>query len=75
MEYIFYFVGLLCGYSYFLYPLILKFMPARKTRWQMLCGTMAYPALSLIITVHNEEERIHEKLENTLLIDYPDGPS
>ncbi len=29
------------------------------------------PELSLIITVHNEEARVHEKLENTLQIDYP----
>ncbi|MCK5661850.1 MAG: glycosyltransferase, partial [Thiotrichaceae bacterium] len=29
------------------------------------------PALSLIITVHNEAGRIREKLENTLQIDYP----
>ena len=71
MKYIFYFSGLLCGYSYFLYPLILKFAPARKAREAVASGAMTYPALSLIITVHNEEERIHEKLENTLLIDYP----
>ena len=73
MEHIFYFVALLCGYSYFLYPLILKFAPARKARASGASGTMAYPALSLIITAHNEEERIQEKLENSLLIDYPDG--
>ena len=29
------------------------------------------PELSLIITVHNEEARIREKLENTLNIEYP----
>ena len=71
MKYLFYFSGLLCGYSYFLYPLILKLAPARKDRMADAGGNMPYPALSLIITVHNEEERIHEKLENTLLIDYP----
>ena len=73
MEHIFYFVALLCVYSYFLYPLILKFLPARKPRVSGASGTMEYPALSLIITAHNEEERIHEKLENSLLIDYPDN--
>jgi glycosyltransferase involved in cell wall biosynthesis len=71
MKYILYFAGLLCGYSYFLYPLFLKFTPARKARSTVASGRMEYPALSLIITVHNEEARIHEKLENTLLIDYP----
>ena len=74
MKYIFYLSGLLSGYSYFLYPLILKFMPARKARASDdASGTMAYPALSLIVTAHNEEERIREKLENSLLIDYPHG--
>ena len=72
MTYLLYFSGLLCVYSYFLYPLILKFAPTRKTRPSDAHGTMAYPALSLMITVHNEEERIREKLENTLLIDYPE---
>ena len=32
---------------------------------------MALPKLSLIITVHNEENRIREKLENSLEIEYP----
>jgi glycosyltransferase involved in cell wall biosynthesis len=74
MKYIFYLSGVLSGYSYFLYPLILKFTPARKVRASDdASGNMAYPALSLIITAHNEEERIREKLENSLLIDYPDG--
>ncbi|MGB7933035.1 MAG: glycosyltransferase [Gammaproteobacteria bacterium] len=71
MKYILYFAGLLCSYSYFLYPVILKFTPARKARVRVASGRMEYPALSLIITVHNEEARIHEKLENTLLLDYP----
>jgi cellulose synthase/poly-beta-1,6-N-acetylglucosamine synthase-like glycosyltransferase len=71
MEHYFYFVALLCGYSYFLYPLILKLAPARKARAAGASGDMQCPALTLIITVHNEEKRIHEKLENTLLIDYP----
>ena len=73
MEHIFSFVALLCGYSYFLYPLILKFLPVRKARSAHTSGHTSYPALSLIITAHNEAERIHEKLENSLLIDYPDG--
>ena len=71
MKYLFYFSGLLCGYSYFLYPLILKLSPARKTRVAVVSGNMPYPSLSLIITAHNEEERIHGKIENSLLIDYP----
>jgi len=71
MKYFFYLTGLLCSYSYFLYPLILKIVPARNTRIAVTRRDFAYPRLSLIITVHNEEGRIYEKLENTLLIDYP----
>jgi len=69
----FYIFGVLCLYSYFLYPLILKLLPERvfikadgKTD-----EVVKLPALSLIITVHNEEARIREKLDNTLKIDYP----
>ena len=69
MVSLFYIFGLLCIYSYFLYPLILKLMPAREltetaSKTEML-------ELSLIITVHNEASRIREKLEGTLKIDYP----
>ena len=57
-------------FSYFLYPLLLKCMPARTSR-----GTPAdnskWPRLSLIVTAHNEEARIQAKLENCLKLDYP----
>ncbi len=73
MEALFYISGILCVYSYFLYPLILKLIPARQFP---LIGSNYdssenRPVLSLIITVHNEAARIEAKLENTLLIDYP----
>ncbi|MFT5544295.1 MAG: glycosyltransferase involved in cell wall biosynthesis, partial [Glaciecola sp.] len=32
-----------------------------------------YPKISLIITCHNEQHRIKEKIENTLKLEYPDG--
>ncbi|MCK7577962.1 MAG: hypothetical protein MZV65_20830 [Chromatiales bacterium] len=32
---------------------------------------MIFPSVSFIITVHNEENRINGKLENTLDLDYP----
>ncbi len=50
-------------------------MPTRKipgTNGNGSTGTgLDLPKLSLIITVHNEEARIREKLENTLNIEYP----
>lgn len=70
MEILFLLFALLCAYSYFLYPLVLKVLPARKTG-AGIDTEQALPTLSLIITVHNEEVRITEKIENTLAIDYP----
>ena len=73
MIILFYIFGVLCLYSYFLYPLILIILPARAPvradREPDVNSNM--PALSLIITAHNEEARIGEKLDNTLQIDYP----
>ena len=55
-------------YSYFIYPLILVLLPKQK----IATGPSdKLPYLSLIITAHNEEHRIREKLENTLALDYP----
>ena len=69
MESLFYISGILCIYSYFLYPLILKMLPARKR--SILSQGDYIPGLSLIITVHNEEARIKQKIINSLAADYP----
>lgn len=73
MEILFYLAGFLCVYSYFIYPVILRLIPAREYIVANKTDDTenALPQLSLIITVHNEAARIIEKLENTLLIDYP----
>ncbi len=71
MAFVFYISALLCGYSYFLYPLILKVTPSRPSYLLPTLADSELPRLSLIITVHNEEDRIRGKLENTLEIDYP----
>ncbi len=77
MTGLFYLFGVLCIYSYFLYPLVLKLTPARRRgEFDAVPETTLeqrrdWPSLSLIITVHNEAARIRAKLENTLQIDYP----
>ena len=71
MKYLFYLSAVLCGYSYFLYPLILKMIPPRYFQKTPQANSHALPALCQIITVHNEAYRIREKLDNTLQIDYP----
>ncbi len=69
MEKLFYFFAVCCVYSYFIYPVLLKLLRARKTK--AFLDNKPHPFLSLIITAHNEEHRIREKLENTLHIEYP----
>lgn len=71
MEYLFYLLAVLCVYSYFLYPILLKLIPIRKKIDVTDNKNTGLPVLSLIITVHNEENRIGQKLDNTLQIDYP----
>ncbi|MDT8283247.1 MAG: glycosyltransferase family 2 protein [Gammaproteobacteria bacterium] len=71
MKSLFLVFALLCAYSYFFYPLILKLLPARKAGMRASNEDFELPTVSLIITVHNESARIGEKLESTLQIDYP----
>ncbi len=66
----FFLLAILCVYSYFLYPVILKLLPARQFGTTS-ASTGTFPRLSLIVTAHNEEARIREKLDNSLELDYP----
>lgn len=68
---LFWFVLLLTGYSYFVYPILLALLIKLrgKTVFTLLEG--APPSMTLIVTAYNEERRIVEKIENTLGIDYP----
>lgn len=63
-------------YSYFVYPLVLVAARAAGAGRRNTKGTVAIgpyqPKVSLIVTVHNEAERIRPKLENCLALDYPD---
>ncbi len=64
-------------YSYFMYPLVLMALPARRALPAPAAGPVATdtqavsPSVSLIITAHNEAGRIRQKLENTLELTYP----
>lgn len=57
-------------YTYFGYPLFLYslsvFRRQETARDENYC-----PKVTLIITVHNEEKRIKDKIKNTLALDYP----
>ncbi len=56
-------------FSYFGYPLTLVAVGWARGR-DVKRGEF-YPSVTFIVTVHNEETRIVEKLENTLSLDYP----
>jgi len=56
-------------YSYFGYPISLQIICCLRNKQNIREGI--YPHVSLIITAFNEEERIKEKLENSLKLIYP----
>ena len=72
MEIMFAVLFLLSIYSYFLYPIILKFLPNRVIDKTVFNGGNKFPRLTFIITAYNEEDRIREKIENSLSIKYDD---
>lgn len=59
----------LVGYAYFGYPLLLGVMSLFKSRDVKKADIT--PSVSFVITAYNEENRIAEKLENTLTLFYP----
>lgn len=69
MEFIFWLAVVGSVYSYFIYPCTLMLLPSRR-KW-MASASHELPTVTVIITAHNEEQRIVEKLKNTLRIDYP----
>lgn len=60
----------LIAFAYIGYPLSLKLLSGLVTK--PLKKSFLTPPLSVIITAHNEEARIREKIENTLEIEYPE---
>lgn len=56
-------------YPYLIYPLILKFLPKKQ---KSLSTPEKWPKVTLLIAAYNEEKLIRDKLENSLLLDYPD---
>lgn len=67
---LFWFLAFLSLYSYFIYPLILKLLAARKSVASGDSVDTSGLMLSLVITAYNEKDRIRRKLENALALDY-----
>ena len=70
MEFLFWLFAFGAVYSYFLYPLMLSALPRRTPQG---APSPELPAISLIVTAHNEAARLQRKLDNTLALDYPRG--
>lgn len=68
-ELIFWFSVCLVVYAYLGYPCALMALSFIRTRPVQRAAMT--PRVSFIITAHNEEARIQEKLDNTLAQDYP----
>ncbi len=69
MELLF-FIGVIGTiYSYALYPFLLSMFSKRRDV-NPPDGEF-FPNIALIVTVHNEEKRIEEKIQNSLAINYP----
>jgi cellulose synthase/poly-beta-1,6-N-acetylglucosamine synthase-like glycosyltransferase len=58
-------------WTYVGYPALL--MALARVRARAVVTGAIEPAVSVIITAHNEEKDIRQKLENTLALDYPRG--
>ncbi|MEP1704215.1 MAG: glycosyltransferase family 2 protein, partial [Marinobacter sp.] len=67
---LFWFAAFGALFSYFIYPLILRFMPRRPESEREHAQPGTPPAVSLIVTAHNEAHRIRDKIENCLALDY-----
>ncbi|RJP41192.1 MAG: glycosyltransferase family 2 protein [Desulfobacteraceae bacterium] len=70
MEFIFWFSIVSIIYAYIGYPVVLAVLAVFRRKTVRRDHTYC-PPLSLIITVHNEQVRVLEKIQNTLSLKYP----
>lgn len=70
MKLVFWLLAIATAYSYFIYAALLMVLPKRRSA-AVPAQAAELPRVSLIITAYNEAQRIEEKLENSLALDYP----
>ncbi|MDZ7833613.1 MAG: glycosyltransferase family 2 protein [Desulfobacterales bacterium] len=70
MQLIFWLSAAAIVYAYIGYPLCLYILSLFR-RKPVQRDEQLLPRVSLIIAVHNEQERVQEKIDNTLSLDYP----
>ena len=71
MEHAFWAAVAFIAYAYVGYPLVLALVAALRPK--TIAKGDVTPMVSHIITAHNEEKRIRDKLENALAQEYPSG--
>lgn len=69
LDIIFWVSVILLGYTHVGYPLVLWVWAARHAREPR--RARFEPAVSVLVVAHNEAERVEERLENLLTLDYP----
>ncbi len=58
-------------YTYIFYPLIIWAMNGRFSKKDHKIDEEQFPFVSFLVVAYNEEQVIKEKIENTLLLEYP----
>ncbi|MCF8024002.1 MAG: glycosyltransferase family 2 protein [Desulfobacteraceae bacterium] len=71
MKFIFWFSAAAIVYAYIGYVLVLYIISFFRGK-TVVRDENLLPEVSLIVTVHNEQQRIQEKIDNTLSLDYPE---
>src|SRR3989338_7900070 len=71
MEFLFWLSVFLIGYSYILYPILLKLL-AKIFKPHKPVLTEYLPDVSIIIAAYNEEMVIEDRIRNCLQLDYPE---
>ncbi|MCW8107252.1 glycosyltransferase family 2 protein [Alteromonas ponticola] len=74
MTFLFWLLLLLSIFSYFIYPLVLTLLVKFRSlpsHYRQEFSEEELPNVTVIVTAYNEENRIREKIENTLSLRYP----
>jgi cellulose synthase/poly-beta-1,6-N-acetylglucosamine synthase-like glycosyltransferase len=73
IQFLFAASAILVAYIYFGYPLLIALLARCVPRQTASSETADFPSVTLIVSAFNERAVIAEKLENSLVLDYPQG--
>jgi cellulose synthase/poly-beta-1,6-N-acetylglucosamine synthase-like glycosyltransferase len=64
--------GLLFGYAYFVYPLLLRLVAVVRRPAPITADPREWPPISIVLSAYNEEASIGRTIESLLALDYPE---